>query len=57
MFRGQGVTVGEYSHFLLWTTAGNVVGGSVFVGLLNYGYVALGGETQDVEFDAAPPED
>lgn len=56
MFLGQGVTFGEYGHFLLWTTAGNVVGGGVFVGLLNYGHVALAGEEQDVDFDAADRE-
>ena len=53
MFLGQGVTLREYGQFLLWTTAGNVVGGSVFVGLLNYGHVALAGEEQDVEFEAS----
>jgi len=52
MFLGQGVTLGEYGHFILWTTVGNVVGGAVFVGLLNYGHVALAGEEQDVDFDA-----
>jgi len=52
MFLGQGVSLGEYGHFILWTTAGNVVGGAVFVGLLNYGHVALAGQQQDVEFDA-----
>ncbi|WP_135362857.1 formate/nitrite transporter family protein [Halosimplex halophilum] len=52
MALGQGVAPGQFGHFLLWTTLGNVVGGSVFVGLLNYGHVALAGERQDVEFDA-----
>ncbi|WP_144900810.1 formate/nitrite transporter family protein [Halobellus captivus] len=51
MFLGQGVAVGEFGHFLLWTTSGNIVGGSVFVGLLNYGHIALAGEKQDVELD------
>lgn len=46
---GQGVSIGQYVHFLLWTTLGNVVGGAVFVGLLNYGHVAFGGERRDVE--------
>lgn len=53
MALGQGVTLGQFGQFLLWTTLGNVVGGGVFVGLLNYGHVALAGEKQDVEFDAA----
>lgn len=49
---GQDVTLAEYGHFLLWTTSGNIVGGAVFVGLLNYGHVALAGEKQDIDFDA-----
>lgn len=53
MFLGQGVTLGDYGHFILWTTTGNIVGGAVFVGLINYGHVALAGEKQDVEFEAA----
>jgi len=52
MFLGQGVTLGEYGRFILWTTSGNIVGGAVFVGLLNYGHIALAGEKQDVEFEA-----
>ncbi|UHH13831.1 formate/nitrite transporter family protein [Halobacterium litoreum] len=53
MLLGQGVTLGEYGHFILWTTTGNVVGGAVFVGLLNYGHVALAGEEQNVDFEAS----
>ena len=53
VFLGQGVTLGDYSHFLVWTTVGNVIGGSVFVGLLNYGHVVLAGEEQDVDFETA----
>jgi formate/nitrite transporter FocA (FNT family) len=45
------VGVDGFAHFLVWTTLGNVVGGSVFVGLLNYGHVALAGEEHDVEFE------
>lgn len=52
MFLGGDVTLAEYGHFLLWTTSGNIVGGAVFVGLLNYGHVALAGEKQDIDFDA-----
>lgn len=47
----QGVVLGQYGHFILWTTLGNILGGTVFVGLLNYGHVALAGERQDVEFE------
>lgn len=50
---GQGVSVGQFAHFLVWTTIGNIVGGAVFVGLLNYGHVALAGEKQDIDFEAA----
>lgn len=52
MFLGQGVTLADYGHFIVWTTAGNVAGGAIFVGLLNYGHVALAGEPQDVDFEA-----
>lgn len=34
------VTLAEFAHFLGWTTAGNILGGAVFVALLNYGHVA-----------------
>lgn len=47
MFLGRGVTLAEYGHFLAWTTLGNVIGGSVFVGLLNYGHAAFSGEEAD----------
>ena len=57
IFLGQGVTFGDYGHFILWTTTGNIVGGSVFVGLLNYGHIALAGEQQDIEFDATDQSD
>ncbi|MFC4359508.1 formate/nitrite transporter family protein [Halobium salinum] len=52
LFLGQGVTVAEYAHFLGWTTLGNVVGGAVFVALLNYGQAVRGGEPKDVDVDA-----
>ncbi|MBV0924882.1 formate/nitrite transporter family protein [Halomicroarcula limicola] len=48
----QGVTIGEYAYFLGWTTLGNVLGGSVFVALLNYGQAVRGGEPKDVDVDA-----
>lgn len=37
------VTLGDYGRFLLTSTAGNVVGGTVFVALLKYGHVVRGG--------------
>jgi formate/nitrite transporter FocA (FNT family) len=50
MFLGTGVTLGDFARFLVPTTVGNVVGGSVFVAGLNFGHIALVGE--DVEMDA-----
>ncbi|MFH5798288.1 formate/nitrite transporter family protein [Haladaptatus sp. CMAA 1911] len=44
MFMGQGVTLGEFGHFLVWTTLGNVVGGTVFVALINYEHIILSEE-------------
>lgn len=38
VFAGQGVTAADYGHFLLWTTLGNVGGGTVFVALIKYGH-------------------
>ncbi|MWG35118.1 formate/nitrite transporter family protein [Halomarina oriensis] len=52
----ESVTLGQFGGFLLFTTLGNVVGGGVFVGLLNYGHVALAGEQQDVEFETRDVE-
>lgn len=46
------VSIGAFVTFLLFTTIGNVVGGAVFVGSLNYGHVALAGERQDVDFES-----
>ena len=44
LFAGQGITVGEFASFLLWSTIGNIVGGTVFVALLKYGHGIKGGE-------------
>ena len=51
MFRGQGITLAQFGHFLLWTTLGNAIGGSVFVALLNYGQAIKAGEPENVEVD------
>lgn len=48
---GRGVAVTDVGRFLLWTTTGNVIGGAVFVGLLNYGHVALAGDEVEVDVD------
>jgi formate/nitrite transporter FocA (FNT family) len=39
------ITVGDYLRFLLLATAGNVLGGTVFVSLLKYGYIIGGIES------------
>ncbi|WP_227380779.1 formate/nitrite transporter family protein [Haladaptatus halobius] len=56
LFLNQGVTIGDFIYFIVWTVLGNIIGGSVFVGLLNYGHVALAGEEQDVDFEAVENE-
>lgn len=37
LFAGTGTSWSQYLHVLLWAALGNIVGGAVFVGLLNYG--------------------
>jgi len=36
VFASQGASLGDFGHFLFWTTAGNIIGGSFFVALLKY---------------------
>lgn len=43
VFAGQGVTASDYGRFLLWTTLGNLLGGSFFVSLIKYGHAIQGG--------------
>ncbi|WP_335998666.1 formate/nitrite transporter family protein [Halorientalis halophila] len=52
MLLGQGVSPATFGAFLALATVGNTIGGSVFVGLLNYGHVALAGDEADVDFEA-----
>jgi len=42
VFAGEGVSGQDFGHFLLWTTLGNAVGGSVFVALIKYSYAIRG---------------
>ncbi len=42
LFAGQGISLGDYGYFLLWATAGNIVGGAVFVALVKYGHIVYG---------------
>lgn len=36
VFSGSDVTLGDFGHFLLWTTLGNALGGSFFVAFIKY---------------------
>ncbi len=54
-FAGQGVSVVAVGRFLLLSTVGNVVGGTVFVGLLKYGHATQAGRERGGE--ASAPED
>jgi formate-nitrite transporter family protein len=38
LFAGQGISLADFGHFLLWTTLGNAIGGVVFVALIKYGH-------------------
>lgn len=49
MFLGENIAFGSLFHFLGWTTLGNIVGGTVFVALLNYGQSAKAGNPKDVD--------
>lgn len=44
VFARQGVTLSGYGVFLAWATAGNIVGGVFFVGLLKYSHIMRVGE-------------
>jgi formate-nitrite transporter family protein len=57
MLLNQGVTIGDFAHFLSWTVLGNIIGGSVFVGSLNYGHIAFAGEQQDITFESIDSDD
>jgi formate/nitrite transporter FocA (FNT family) len=57
MFLGTGVTLAEFARFLVVTTVGNTVGGSVFVAGLNYGHIALVGDDAQLNVDGSQPED
>ncbi len=39
LFAGQGITLAQFGHFLLWATLGNSIGGAVFVALVKYSHV------------------
>ncbi|MGD8867246.1 MAG: formate/nitrite transporter family protein [Gemmatimonadales bacterium] len=39
VFSRQGVALIQYSHFILWATVGNALGGVIFVALIKYSHV------------------
>jgi formate/nitrite transporter FocA (FNT family) len=39
-----GVSLGDFAHFLLWTTLGNAIGGTVFVALLKSSHASRGAQ-------------
>jgi formate-nitrite transporter family protein len=47
MFVEQGVSGHDFARFLVWTTAGNIVGGGFFVGFLKYNHGSRGNRIQD----------
>jgi len=49
IFSGQGITWAQFGHFLLWTTLGNSIGGSVFVALIKYSHVRSEEEVEGEE--------
>ena len=50
VFSGQGVTIADFFHFLLWASLGNAIGGPVFVALIKYSYARKGkGESKKTE--------
>jgi formate/nitrite transporter FocA (FNT family) len=44
LFAGQGITLADYGHFLLWATLGNAVGGVIFVAVIKYSHVIRSSE-------------
>ena len=49
IFLGNDIAMTSFFHFLGWTTLGNIVGGGVFVALLNYGQSAKAGNPKEVD--------
>lgn len=49
VFAGQGVSLGDYGHFLLWATLGNMIGGAIFVALVKYSHAVRSREEDERE--------
>lgn len=47
VFSQDGISVIQFLSFLLWSTVGNIIGGTVFVALLKYGHGIKGGGEPD----------
>ncbi len=47
VFAGQGVGWGDFGHFLLWATLGNILGGGLLVALIKYGHSSRPGSAPD----------
>lgn len=47
IFAGQGITLADFGHFLLWATLGNSIGGVVFVAIIKYGHVVRSAEERE----------
>lgn len=54
VFAGDTVTLPDFGHFLLWSTLGNVFGGTVFVALIKFGHVSSPGPEADGEGKSTP---
>lgn len=54
MLAGANISPLAYARFMVFVTAGNAVGGTVFVALLKYGHVVRGNESVDVGADGRP---
>lgn len=52
VFSSGAIGVADYAHFLGWTTAGNALGGVIFVAIMKYGHAIRGGpEPDDVDLE------
>jgi formate/nitrite transporter FocA (FNT family) len=40
VFNTEALTLGDFGHFLLWATLGNLLGGVIFVALIKYGHAS-----------------
>jgi formate/nitrite transporter FocA (FNT family) len=57
MVAGANISVLEWARFEAIATLGNIVGGTVFVGLLNYSFAVRGADERDVYIESDSEED